>query len=119
MTCIIMGKYYIKNGVNVQKIEYFNVRLLLGVLRSKQVSGRWWHHSIYSGNERGSFTLSTGQGTVLPPEAVMPQVTLHLHEALTVSFINTMCIFNSHYIPETLSLLIICSILILLCIKWL
>ena len=26
---------------------------------------------------RGSFTLSTGGGTVLPPGAVMPQVTLH------------------------------------------
>ena len=55
-------------------MEYFNFRLLLGVLRSKQVSGRWWHHSVYSANVRDSFKLSTGQGTVLPPGAVMPQV---------------------------------------------
>ena len=48
------------------KMEYFNFRLLLGVLRSKQVSGRWWHHSVYSANVRGSFKLSTWQGAVLP-----------------------------------------------------
>ena len=58
------------------KMEYFNVRLLLGVLRSKQVSVRWYHHSVYSENVRGSFKLSTGRGAVLPPGAVMPQVTL-------------------------------------------
>ena len=58
------------------KMEYFKFRLLLGVLRSKQVSGKWWHHSVYSVNVRGSFKLSTCQGTVLPPGAVMPQVTL-------------------------------------------
>ena len=58
------------------KMEYFNFCLLLGVLRSKQVSGRWWHHSVYSVNVRGNFKLSTGEGTVLPPGAVMPQVTL-------------------------------------------
>ena len=40
MTCIMMGKYYIKK-VEMLKMEYFNVRLLLGVLRSKQVAGRW------------------------------------------------------------------------------
>ena len=55
------------------KMEYFNLRLLLGVLRSKQVSGRWCHHSVYSVNVRGSFKLSTGEGAVLPPGAVMPQ----------------------------------------------
>ena len=32
--------------------------------------------SVYSVNVRGSFKLSTGGGTVLPPGAVMPQVTL-------------------------------------------
>ena len=58
------------------KMEYFDFRLLLGVLRSKQLSGRWWHHCVYSVNVRGSFKLSTGQGTVLYPGAVMPQVTL-------------------------------------------
>ena len=57
-------------------MEYFNFRLLLDVLRPKQVSGRWWHHSVYSVNVRGSFKLSTGEGTVLPPGAVMPRVTL-------------------------------------------
>ena len=41
------------------KMEYFNLRLLLGVLRSKQVSSRWKHHSVYSVNVRGSFKLST------------------------------------------------------------
>ena len=30
---------------------------------------------IYSENVRGSFKLSTGRGAVLPPGAVMPQVT--------------------------------------------
>ena len=59
------------------KMEYFNFRLLLGVLLSKQVSGRWWHHSVYSVNVRGSFKLSTVEGTVLPPGTVMPQVTLY------------------------------------------
>ena len=58
------------------KMEYFLFCLLLGVLRSKQVSGRWWHHSVYSVNVRGSFKLYPGEGTVLPPGAVMPQVTL-------------------------------------------
>ena len=59
------------------KMEYINLCLLLGVLRSIQISGRWWHHSVYSVNVRGSFKLSTGEGTVLPPPgAVMPQVTL-------------------------------------------
>ena len=58
------------------KMEYFNFSLLLGVLRSKQVSGRLWHHSVYSVIVRGSFKLSTGEGTVLPPGAVMPQVIL-------------------------------------------
>ena len=52
------------------KMEYFNFSLLLGVLRSKQVSGRLWHHSVYSVIVRGSFKLSTGEG------AVMPQVIL-------------------------------------------
>ena len=61
--------------VYMLKMEYFNFRLLLGELRSKQVSGRWWHDSVYSVNVRGSFKLSIGQGTVLPPGAVMPQVT--------------------------------------------
>ena len=60
--------------MSMLKMEYFNFRLLLGVLRSKLVSGRWWHHSVYSVNVRGSFKLSTGQGTVLPPGAVMPQL---------------------------------------------
>ena len=48
------------------KIEYFNFCLFLGVQRSIQVSGRWRHHYIYSVNVRGSFKLSTGEGTVLP-----------------------------------------------------
>ena len=56
------------------KMEYFNFPLLLGVLRSKQVSGRWWHHSVYSVNVRGSFTLSTGEGTVLPPGPSCPRL---------------------------------------------
>ena len=47
------------------KMEYFNFRLLLGVLRSKQVSGRRRHHSVYSVSVRGSFKLSIGERTVL------------------------------------------------------
>ena len=49
------------------KMEYFKLRLLLCELRSKQVSGRCYHHSVYSVNVPGSFRLSTGEGTVLPP----------------------------------------------------
>ena len=52
------------------KMAYFNVHLLLGMLRSKQVS-------VYSVNVRGSFKLSTGGGSSYP-RAVMPQVTLSL-----------------------------------------
>ena len=52
------------------KMEYFNLCLLLGVQRSIHVSGRWWHHYVYSVNVRGSFKLSTGEGTVLPPGPV-------------------------------------------------
>ena len=48
------------------KMQYFNLRLLLGVLRSKQVSGRCQHHSVYSVNLLDSFNLST-RGGVLPP----------------------------------------------------
>ena len=56
------------------KMEYFNFRLLLGMLRSKQVSGRWWNHSVYSVNVQGSFKLSTGQGTVLPRGPPCPRL---------------------------------------------
>ena len=40
-------------------------------------------------NVRGSFKLSTGEGTVLPPGAVTPQVTLHslLKQSLLVDII--------------------------------
>ncbi len=46
-----MGTYYIKK-VYMLKMEYFNVRLLVGMLRSKQVSGRLYQHSVYSVNVR-------------------------------------------------------------------
>ena len=47
------------------KMEYFNVRLLLGVLRSKQVSGSILYNSV---NVRGyiSFKLSTRGGPSYP-----------------------------------------------------
>ena len=59
-------------------IEYFNVRLLLGVLRSKQVSGRYGSNIMYILEMGGvaSNCLQEG-GTVLPPGAVIPQVTIH------------------------------------------
>ena len=73
------------------KMEYFNFRLLLGVLHSKQVSGRRRHRSVYSVNVRGSFKLSTGERTVLPPGAVMPQVTLWRGKKLNPLIIELLC----------------------------
>ena len=77
MTCIMMGKYYIKTDVNV-KNGIFQFTSASRRLLSKQISSRWWHHSVYSVNVRGSFKLSTGGGAVLPPGAVMLQVTLYM-----------------------------------------
>ena len=79
------------------KIEYFNFRLLLGVLRSKQVSGRRRHHSVYSVNVRGSFKLSTGERTVLPPGSVMPQVTLWRGKKLNPLIIELLCYISGTY----------------------
>ena len=61
------------------KMEYFNLRQLLGVLRSKQVSGRWKHHSVYSVNVRGYRVASNclQDGGVLPPGASCPRSRVH------------------------------------------
>ena len=83
----MMGKYYIKTGVNV-KNGIFQLPSASSVLRSKQVSGRRRHHSV---NVRGSFKLSTGERTVLPPGAVMPQVTLWRGKKLNPLIIELLC----------------------------
>ena len=50
------------------KMEYLNSRLFPDALLSKQVSGRWQNHSVYSVNVRGSFKkLSTDGGDRLTP----------------------------------------------------
>ena len=76
MTCIMMGKYYIKTDVNVKNgISQFTSasRRLL----SKQVSSRWRHHSVYSVNVRGSFKLSTGGGRLTPGGRHAPGYPIH------------------------------------------
>ena len=66
MTSIMMGKYYIKTDVNVKN----------GIFQHPSASRRAafetsirqmvvQYHSVYSVNVRGSFTMSTGEGTVL------------------------------------------------------
>ena len=89
MTCIVMGKYYIKTGVNVKN----------GIFQLPSASRRAAFETstvypadggtiLYSANVRGSFKLSTGQGTVLPPGAVMSQVTIYLQFCSTFFYNN-------------------------------
>ena len=59
------------------KMEYFNFRLLLGVLRSKKISGRRWHHSVYSVNEHHNLIVYRTGNRLTPGGRHAPGYPIH------------------------------------------